>query len=310
MIDQPLHRHLMTFAYTASVILVAGYTYWLYGLGNYHDLLVPMFVALLLLAALLMHYSQALNPVLPRAILLGSSYVITLSAYYYHPDIPAVWIGLPTAAAFFLLPLLSALLLTAFSGPLWWLLTHQNNASTEIVIAYSALILLLALPPWEHARQRALLRATDPNDNDCDAYHIDMLIERLHNEYQRAAMLDKRLAVLVMHLPQLDMAEEQFGPRAQTALLGALCNEVNSRCRDHDLLGRSNNATFWLVLPDTSESGAMLVRERLQRALSQRVLVETGQLETRIAVCLPRQNESFERYINRLEARAKALSIV
>ncbi|CAH1044956.1 diguanylate cyclase domain-containing protein [Halomonas sp. TD01] len=309
MIDQPLHRHLMTFAYTASVILVAGYTFWLYGMGNYHDLLVPMFVALLLLAALLMHQSQALNPALPRAILLGSSYVITLSAFYNHPSISTIWIGLPTAAAFFLLPLSSALLLTTFSGPLWWLLTNHNGTSAEMIIAYTALILLLALPPWEHARQRALLRATDPNDNDCNAYHIDTLKERLHNEFLRAAMLNKRLAVLVMHLPQLDMAEEQFGSRAQTALLGALCNEVNSRCRDHDLLGRADNATFWLVLPDTSESGAMLVRERLQRALSQRVLVETGQLETRIAVCLPCRNESFERYINRLEARAKALSI-
>ncbi|AIA75841.1 diguanylate cyclase [Halomonas campaniensis] len=309
MIDQPRQRHLMTFAYTASVILVAGYTFWLYGMGKYHDLLVPMFVTLLLLTALLMHHSQALNPVLPRAILLGSSYIITLAAFYSHPSISTIWIGLPTAAAFFLLPLSNAFLLTVFSSPLWWLLTRHSDASSEIIIAYTALILLMALPPWEHARQRALLRATDPNDNDCNAYHIDTLKERLHNEFLRAAMLNKRLAVLVMHLPQLDMAEEQFGSRAQTALLGALCNEVNSRCRDHDLLGRADNATFWLVLPDTSESGAMLVRERLQRALSQRVLVETGQLETRIAVCLPCRNESFERYINRLEARAKALSI-
>ena len=173
-----------------------------------------------------------------------------------------------------------------------------------------ALTLLLALPPWEHARRRALLRATDPNDSDCDAYHIDTLKERLNNEFQRAAMLNKRLAVLVLHLPQLDMAEEQFGHRAQTALLGALCSEVNSRCRDHDILGRAGNATFWLVLPDTSESGALLVRERLQRALSRRVLVETGQLEARITTCLPLRKESFERYVQRLETRAEAIANV
>ncbi|UYV20382.1 diguanylate cyclase [Halomonas qaidamensis] len=309
MIDPPpLHRQLMTFAYTSSVILVAGYTLWLYGMGNYRDLLVPMFVTLLLLAALLMHHSQTLNTVISRVILLCSSYIITLAAFYHHPSVSSLWIGLPTTAAFFLLPLSSAIILAVFSAPLWWLLHSHGTASPVEGVAYIALMLLLALPPWEHARQRALLRATDPNDNDCDAYHIDTLKERLHNEFQRAAMLNKRLAVLVMHLPQLDMAEEQFGSRAKTALLGALCNEVNSRCRDYDILGRADNSTFWLVLPDTSESGAMLVRERLQRALSQCVLVETGQLETCIAVCLPCRNERFERYINRLEARAKALS--
>ncbi len=117
MIDQPRQRHLMTFAYTVSVVLVAGYTFWLYSMGNYHDLLVPMFVTLLLLTALLMHHSQALNPVVPRAILLGSSYVITLAAFYHNPSTSTIWIGLPTAAAFFLLPLSSALLLTVLSSP-------------------------------------------------------------------------------------------------------------------------------------------------------------------------------------------------
>jgi len=92
--------------------------------------------------------------------------------------------------------------------------------------------------------------------------------------------------------------------------LGALCSEVNSRCRDHDILGRAGNATFWLVLPDTSESGALLVRERLQRALSRRVLVETGQLEARITTCLPLRKESFERYVQRLETRAEAIANV
>ena len=96
--------------------------------------------------------------------------------------------------------------------------------------------------------------------------------------------------------------------RAKTALLGALCSEVNSRCRDHDILGRAGSATFWLVLPDTSESGALLVKERLQRALSRRVLVETGQLEARLATCLPMRKESFERYLQRLGARAKTIT--
>jgi len=121
-------------------------------------------------------------------------------------------------------------------------------------------------------------------------------------------MLNQRLAVLVIHLPQRDMAEEQFGPRAAQALLHALCSEVYSCCRDHDLLGRADTATFWLVLPDTSESGALLVRDRLQRALSRRVLVETGHVEVRIAACLPCPKESFEHYLQRLEARGATLS--
>ncbi len=302
-------KRLMTIAYSASIGMMSAYTLWLYALGSYRELLVPLFVTLMLLVCLLMHLGQGVQPALPRLLLLASTYIVVLSAAYSALSTTIIWLGLPIAATFLLLPLWGALAVNGASLVAWWWFAPLTDG-TSLSVGYIALALLLALPPWEHARRRALLRATDPNDSDCNAYHIDTLKERLNNEFQRAAMLNKRLAVLVLHLPQLDMAEEQFGHRAQMALLGALCSEVNSRCRDHDILGRAGNATFWLVLPDTSESGALLVRERLQRALSRCVLVETGQLEARITTCLPQRKESFGRYVQRLEARADAIAHV
>jgi diguanylate cyclase len=279
MTEHHIPKRLMTLAYSVSIVLMAAYALWLYAMGDYRDLLIPTFMTLLLMSALLMHIGQGHKSYLPRIVLLCSTYSVVLGAFYNQPSVSPIWLGLPITAAFLLLPLWTALLINITVGPLWWLLPSLASAPPTIIVGYAALTLLLALPRWEHARRRALLRATDPNDSDCTAYHIDTLKERLHSEFQRAAMLNQQLVVLVLHLPQLDMAEEQFGQRAQTALLDALCSEVNSRCRDHDVLGRADNATFWLVLPDTSESGALLVRERLQRALSQRVLAETGQLE-------------------------------
>lgn len=310
MTEHHIPNRLMTLAYTASISFMAGYALWLYAMGDYRDLLIPTFMTLLLMSALLMHIGQGVKSYLPRTILLCATYSAVLGAFYYQPQVSPIWLGLPITAAFLLLPLWAALLINIGAGPLWWLLPSVTSAPSAIIVGYAALTLLLALPRWEHARRRALLRATDPNDSDCNAYHIDTLKKRLHSEFQRAAMLNQQLAVLVLHLPQLDMAEEQFGHRAKSALLGALCGEVNSRCRDHDVLGRANSTTFWLVLPDTSESGALLVRERLQRALSQRVLVETGQLEARIAAYLPSRTECFEHYVKRLEARGAALANV
>lgn len=307
MTEYPLSRRLMSLAYGASLVLMVGYATWLYGLGNYRHLLIPTFVTLLLLAALLIHLGQGIKGYIPQLLLLSATYLTVFNALYHPPYVSSIWLGLPTVSAFLLLPLWAALLITGLLGPLIWLFIFYPAVQAPFVLGYVTLILLLALPRWEHGRRGALLRATDPNDCQCNAYNIDTLKERLQNEFQRAAMLNKRLAVLVIHLPQLDMAEEQFGHRAKNALLDTLCNEVHGRCRDHDLLGRAGETAFWLVLPDTSESGALLVRERLQHALSQCVLVETGQLESRIAACLPHK-ESFERYVQRLNARAKALA--
>ncbi|SDN87107.1 diguanylate cyclase domain-containing protein [Vreelandella arcis] len=310
MIQHQFPRRLMTLAYLASIALMSCYAMWLYAMGEYRDLVVPSFMTLLLLTAFLLHLGQDIRAHLPRLVLLACAYTSVMAALYFQPEIPLIWIGLPMTAAFLLLPLTGAVALHLVLVPLWWLMPSLSQAPPTLVMGYIALGLLLALPRWEHARRRALLRATDPNDSECDAYHIDTLKERLHSEYQRADLLNQRLAVLVIHLPQRDMAEEQFGPRAAQALLSALCTEVYSCCRDHDLLGRADNATFWLVLPDTSESGALLVRDRLQHALSRRVLVETGHVEVRIAACLPCPKESFEHYLQRLEARGATLSNV
>lgn len=304
-------RHLMTLAYSASLVLMASYTMWLYAMGSYADLVIPSFTVMLLSTALLMHIGKGFKPYVPRLILLTSTYIVVIASLSQHVETSLLWLGLPLTVAFILLPLWGALSLNAVLIPLvWWLTPLHNTASNELWVGLCVVMLLLALPRWEHGRRQALLRATDPNDDDCNAFHKDTLHARLHSEYQRAGVLNRRLAVLVVHLPQLDMAGEQFGHRAQLALLESLCHEVNRHCRDHDILGRADSASFWLVLPDTSESGALLVRERLQRAISRCVLVETGQVEVRIAACLPRAREAFEHFAQRLEARGASLSNV
>ncbi|MGY4876365.1 diguanylate cyclase domain-containing protein [Vreelandella aquamarina] len=309
MIEPNIPHRLMTATYSLSFLLLAAYTAWLYAMGQYDMFFLPAFLELLLVSALLMHVGRGVNPLAPRIILLCCVYLVVFQAVIQPSGhASALWLGLPITASFVLLPLTPVLIINLLLAPLLLWLAPVTHSSPAWLPELVALFLLLALPRWEHLRRQALLRATDPNDSDCDAYQTESLQERLRNEYQRSYILGRRLAVLVIHLPQFDMAGEQFGRRAQLALLERLCSEVHLRCRDHDLLGRADQATFWLVLPDTTESGALLVRERLQRGLSRCVLVETGQLDARIVACLPRHRELFNVFVQRLEERSQTLA--
>ena len=98
-------KRLMTLAYSASIALMAGFAMWLYAMGDYRDLLIPTFMTLLLMSALLMHIGQGLKSYLPRFVLLFCTYSVVLSAFYYHPKMSPIWLGLPITAAFLLLPL-------------------------------------------------------------------------------------------------------------------------------------------------------------------------------------------------------------
>ena len=64
-----LPKRLMTLAYTSSIALMVGYALWLYAMGDYRDLLIPTFMTLLLMSALLMHIGQGLKSYLPRCYL-------------------------------------------------------------------------------------------------------------------------------------------------------------------------------------------------------------------------------------------------
>lgn len=93
--------------------------------------------------------------------------------------------------------------------------------------------------------------------------------------------------MVILHLPQLEVASEQHGSRLQLSQLDQLCRAVHLHCRDHDILGRHCADTFWLILPNTTESGALLVTKRLEQALSEVRLADLGPLTPSLAIVCP-----------------------
>lgn len=286
-------------AYVAGALLLAGYATWHYLMGHYARILPPALLALLMLVAAVLRLVLIAWPRIPAYLVLIAGYLL-LALELPHLDGEAViWVGLAPVLPLLLLPLAPALLLNVALAPLWLLLGGEA-LDGEFVLSYLAIMTLAPLALWEQRRQRALLLATDPRDPHCQALSHDGLHAHLESEFQRTALLHQPLAILVIHLPQLEMASEQFGRRARQALLDTLCNEATRCSRRHDFLGRHSDTTFWLVLPDTSENGAQLVQQRILQALEPVVLIDTGSLRTHMGLCQRLPGESWQRLRQRL----------
>jgi len=289
-----------------ATLVLAGISLWHYLLGEYDQILLPAALACLMLVATLVDLRQPTRAsgylLLVCGYLLAATQLPALVTYH------AFWIGVPVALTLLILPLAPAVLINLLMFPLWVLVLDDGWQQWEHTLAYLSLVTMTALSGWEYLRQRDLARATDPADSECDAVNRITLHERLAGEFQRAQHLDQRLAVLLLHLPQLDMASEQFGARAQLSQLDLLCRAVRSHCRDHDILGRENHADFWLVLPNTTESGALLVLKRLEQALDETRLSDTGPLNFRTRLCSLSPGEPWSHFEQRLLARTQSLS--
>ncbi|MFY0990356.1 GGDEF domain-containing protein [Halomonas sp. C05BenzN] len=304
----PRPARLHALVYGTGALLLLGHALWLYLMGDYPSILLPVLLTPLMLLAALLRLGQEDHARLSAYLVLICGYLLIAVELPQQQGPAPLWLGLPPVLTLLLLPLGPAMLLNVMLVPIWLMLLGDAQLSRDLMLGYLTLVVVAGLAPWEHLRQQALLRATDPRDPECPAINRLTLKDRLYSECERANLLDQRLAVLLIHLPQLDMASEQFGARARQALLDALCAEVERRCRDHDLLGREGQADFWLVLPDTSENGAMLVRQRLEESLQRTVLLETGPIETRMALCLLLPHEAPEHFEQRLQTRSLRLT--
>ncbi|CAM3566333.1 GGDEF domain-containing protein [Halomonas lysinitropha] len=304
------YRFLRLFAawYASGALLLLGMAFWLYLMGEYARIPLPAILSLLMLVATLLSVTREDHSRLAAYLVLICGYLLIAVELPRQSGLPSLWVGLPPVLTLLLLPLGPAMLLNLALTPVWLALLSNGELDRDMLLSYLTLVVVAALVPWEQVRQHALLRATDPLDPECAALDHETLHERLASEAERTALLEQPLAVIVIYLPQLEMAEEQFGPRARQALLDSLCQAVVSQCRDHDILGREGPADFWLILPDTTESGALLMQQRLDQALEQANLIETGQLEARLRLCRPRLGESWQRFEQRLQVASQSLA--
>ncbi len=293
--------------YALGALLLLGQALWYYLVADYGRILLPALLAPLLLIAALMRLGQQETARLSAYLALVCGYLLIATSLPGEGALPTLWLGLPALLTLLLLPLGPATLLNLSLAPVWLLLA-DGALSPGLVVAYLALVGAGGLAPWGMRHHQALLAATDPRDDECPALKPLPLLERLESEVERAELLGQRLAVVVLHLPQLEMAGEQFGGAARRALLEALCATVAEQSRDHDRLGRPEPATFWLVLPGTGESGALLVRQRIEEAAASRRLAEIGDLEVRGATCLHTPGHTFSALRQRLEATGRRLA--
>ncbi|MBZ9537683.1 diguanylate cyclase [Modicisalibacter tunisiensis] len=296
------YERLFLAVYTGGMLLIATHALWHYLMGHYDAILLPALLTLLLAGAL---FVRLVNPGLQRmatyAVLI-SGYLLTAAELAEHGTQAWFWLGVPPALTFLLLPLAPAALLNLSLTPVWLLLALPTATLWQAGLAYLALIGLLSLPARLALQRRFPRRDSEQPDAQCDALSHHALTLRLAAEVERGRALKCPLAVLVIHLPQLEMAEEQFGSHLLQALLDRACTTIRANCRQHDLLGRERVSLFWLLLPDTGEAGALIVRERLLQALNRDVFAETGTIQVRIRGEHLLPGDTLERFEQRLTA--------
>ncbi|WP_192036795.1 diguanylate cyclase [Halomonas sp. YLGW01] len=298
---------LYTLFYAWITLLAVGTALWHYQMGAFDRILLPAALGVALLVATLMSLAPYASWRAAALITLLASYLLIADILLHSDRHALLWLGAPPVLSTLLLPPGRALVLNLALAPAWLWLLKGGWPPLGPVLAYLAITLTGALARWEIARQLTLDRLTSPHDPECDALSRDTIAECLHQEYQRAHLLDRRLSVLVIHLPQLEMANEQFGAGLRRELLQRFCQAARHCCRLDDTLGRAGDSLLWMLLPGTNEHDALMTRNRLLTYLDGTSVDETGHLSAQVIACTLHHGESLAAFRQRMRIKEQAL---
>ncbi|WP_157956748.1 diguanylate cyclase domain-containing protein [Salinicola halimionae] len=286
--------------------LLIGLALWEHLMRHYDLILPPTLLAIALLIAIPLQWLGHLGETLAdRLLLVGGLILCAVEAP--GSATPMLWLGLSVTLSFLLLTPLPALLLslaivpallyllgdaqmTLFNLALGWWLTLAAAVLT-VFLDRSSPASRFTLTPWRRDRR---LSGTG-------------IRESLKIEVARATELHRPLSVLVVYIPQLDQASDQFGSHLREILSASFSDVVSNNSRQSDLLGEHRANVFWLMLPNAAEPGAIAAAKRLSDAVTAITHPEIGSLESYSRVCTLQADESAERFLQRLEAAANKL---
>ncbi len=93
-------------------------------------------------------------------------------------------------------------------------------------------------------------------------------MERAAQEIQRARRYQRSLSVLMMDLDRFKLINDRYGHAVGDQVLAATGEVIRKTLRSTDIAGRYGGEELCFLLPDTDTQGAVLLAERIRRALA------------------------------------------
>lgn len=123
----------------------------------------------------------------------------------------------------------------------------------------------------------AQLEQANRTDGLTGVYNRRYWQQQLGYEVARAVRYQHSLALLLFDLDKFKQLNDQYGHQGGDAVLVELSAIIGALLRDTDLLGRYGGEEFGVVLPETDLQGAVLVANRICKAVAEHQLLFNGQ---------------------------------
>jgi diguanylate cyclase (GGDEF)-like protein/putative nucleotidyltransferase with HDIG domain len=132
--------------------------------------------------------------------------------------------------------------------------------------------------------------------------------EKLAEQLRLAERYQRNLAVVMIDIDHFKSINDTYGHPVGDTVLRAVARAIRRDCRDVDIPVRYGGEEFLLVLPEVNQEGAVVVAERLRKALQrEQISHDDVQLSVTASLGVAAYPEDTESQHNLLELADKAL---
>lgn len=130
-----------------------------------------------------------------------------------------------------------------------------------------AILIIGCVIMLSHAQQRLALLHISERDALTGLLNRRSLKARLTSELNRSARSGKTLSIMLFDIDHFKRVNDQHGHRTGDRAIGHVVDIASEQLRDYDLLFRYGGEEFLICLPDTAEETAVLIANRLRKAV-------------------------------------------
>jgi two-component system, cell cycle response regulator len=98
-------------------------------------------------------------------------------------------------------------------------------------------------------------------------YNFTFLKKRLKEEFLRARRYQTDLTLVIIGFKNLEKINEHFGSQIGNYVIMKMANNLLNKTRASDVLARSDNDRFYIILPQTDQQGGYFEAERIRVTL-------------------------------------------
>ncbi len=140
-------------------------------------------------------------------------------------------------------------------------------------------VLFFAVDISERKALEVRLHKLATTDDLTGLYNRRQFMELAHREFSRAKRYNVSLSLIMFDVDNFKRINDQYGHSAGDEALQSLAKTSRESLRNFDILGRLGGEEFAVVLPECNEHTAMLVAERLRKAIEgQRIRTPQGDI--------------------------------